>query len=398
MSEGAKIKRLSKIAREFNVGINTLVDYLSTKGVEIESKPNTKIEPDVYNLLLEEFQSEKSAKEESKKVTIGQEKRETITLDEVEEVVEKPAEEPVEETVEAPPVEEEKETKVEEPVAEEPKEEPAEDDGEVKVVGKIDLESLNLKTRPGKKAKKKEEKPEEPVKEEKKEVVEEKPVAEEEEKTVPPEEIKVNIEKLEGPKVLGKINLPEKKEPKAKPVASSSNTEASSKKKRKRIKRKVDATEGNKPPHKGKRNKGKKEQKPELSEQEVQDQIKETLARLTGGGKSKGAKHRREKRQAVSEQMQKDLAEQELEKKTIKVTEFVTVSELASMMDIGVNDVIGACMSLGLFVSINQRLDAETLTIIAEEYGFKVEFVSAAEDHETDLDQEDKEVAQDRIN
>ena len=357
-----KAKRLSKIAREFNVGIHTLVEYLESKDVKIESNPNTKIEEDVYTILLDEFQSEKSAKEESKKVSIGTEK-ETITLEETKEP-------------EAPK---------EEPVAEEVKAEKKEE--EVKVVGKIDLDKLNLKTRPNKKEEK-------PVPEEVKKTPPAKAeeTKKEDEKPKPSEEIETKYEKIDSPKVLGKIDLPEEK--KKKPLASSSNTEgtSSNKKKRKRIERKVDVS-ANAPKRnfsKGKP-KGRVEKKAELTEEEVQEQIKETLARLTGGGKNKGAKHRKEKRLAASEQKELDLEIQEAEKRILKLTEFVSVSELASMMDIGVNDIIAACMSLGMFVSINQRLDAETLTIIAEEHGFEVEFISAAEDHEVDLDVEDKE-------
>ncbi len=352
----AQIKRLSKIAREFNVGIQTLIEFLASKGIEVESNPNTKIEADVYEILVDEFQSEKSAKEESKKVSIGTEK-ETITLEKVKEEPKK-----------------EEEPKKDEPVEEEKK--PADD---LKVLGKIDLDKLNTKTRPDKK------KVEEPKKEEK-------PVAEEKKEEVrkEPEEIKTNYEKLDAPKVLGKIELPKEKKPK--PVASSDDADAKSKKRRKRITRKVDLDKAqNKQTGKGRKKGGRVEKKPELTEQEIQEQIKETLARLTGGGKSKGAKHRRDKRQAVSEEMEKQLEQAEKEKSVLKVTEFVTVSELASMMDVSPNDVIAACMSLGMFVSINQRLDAETLTIIAEEHGFTVEFVSATEETEVDLDVEDSE-------
>ena len=358
-----KAKRLSKIAREFNVGIHTLVEFLESKDVKIESNPNTKIEGDVYAILLDEFQSEKSAKEESKKVSIGTEK-ETITLQGTKEVETSKKEE----AEEAKPETKEKE-----------KEE------EVKVVGKIDLDKLNLKTRPNKKQDK-------ATSEETKAATETKPKeTKKEEQQKPAEEIETRYEKIDSPKVLGKIDLP--KEQKKKPLASSSDTEGtSSKKKRKRIERKVDV-DANAPKRgfgKGK-SKGRVEKKPELTEEEVQEQIKETLARLTGGGKSKGAKHRKEKRIAASEQKELDLEMQEAEKKILKLTEFVTVSELASMMDIGVNDIIAACMSLGMFVSINQRLDAETIAIIAEEHGFQVEFISATEDHEVDLDVEDKE-------
>ena len=145
MAEGATVKRLSKVAREFNVGINTLVEYLSSKGVQVESNPNTKIDGETYNILVGEFQSEKSAKEESKKVSIGTEK-ETISIE---------------------PIEPKEEPKVESPKEESPAASEKGKDEEIKVVGKIDLSTLNLKTRPDKKPKQKEEpKVEAPKKEE----------------------------------------------------------------------------------------------------------------------------------------------------------------------------------------------------------------------------------------
>ena len=360
MAEGSKIKRLSKIAREFNVGIHTLVEFLASKDITVESNPNTKIDAEIYSVLLAEFQSEISAKEESKKVSIGTEK-ETITLEQVQSVsIEKVEEKPKEE--EKKPIE------------------------ELKVLGKIDLDKLNLKTRPEKKkvAAKKEEK----VAELKKEVKVQDEKTPKEEGRKAPEELETKYTKIDAPKVLGKIDLPKVK----KPVASSSgDVNSQNKKKRKRITRKVDlGTVKKKQFEKGKK-KARVERKAELTEDEVQAQIKETLARLTGGGKNKGAKHRKEKRLAASEQADIDAEIEAAEQKVLKLTEFVTVSELAIMMDIGVNDIIGACMSLGMFVSINQRLDAETLTIIAEEHGFLVEFISASEDNEVNLDQEDNQ-------
>lgn len=388
MSEGEAVKRLSKVAREFNVGINTLVDFLSSKGIQIENNPNSKIDGATYQVLVGEFQSEKSAKEESKKVSIGTQK-ETISL---------------------AGHEVKSEVKVEEkPVVEKPVVAPKED--EVKIVGKIDLSTLNLKTRPDKKAKTTTTKGEEPV-EIVPEPVIEKPVEEVKQEPVSnkPQEFETRYEKLESPKILGKIELPvEKKFEKRPPYVPNQNTPANkpantdasedAKKKRKRITRKVDVDSNQKrPPFNktaGAPNKAggppRVEKKAELTEQQIQDQIKETLAKLTGGGKSKASKHRRDKRQAVSEQNIIDQEIQAEEKKILKVTEFVTASEMAKMMDVSVNDIIGACMSLGMFVSINQRLDAETLSIIAEEYGFKVEFVSATEESEALLEVNDTE-------
>ena len=387
------VKRLSKVAREFNVGIQTIIEFLGSKDITVESNPNTKIDAETFSILQAEFQSEISAREESQKVSIGTEK-ETITLEKVQEVPEieeefvpEVKEEPVSETV-AEPVEEtiEEEKKVDAT----PKIEQVEqEDGDFKVVGKIDLGKLNLKTRPKKKkVEKKEEKKEEVVAKKEEKPKEETPVVEEKKEPVRkvPENIETKYEKLDAPKILGKIELPKKVK---KPVASTSK-DVDAKKKRKRIVRKVDVSaEKKKPFVKGKPRGGRVEKRAELTEEQVQAQIKETLARLTGGGKKKGVKHRKDKRQAASEMADIAAEIEAAEKKVLKLTEFVTVSELAIMMDIGVNDIIGACMSLGMFVSINQRLDAETLTIIAEEHGFMVEFISASEDAEVDLEVED---------
>ena len=148
-------------------------------------------------------------------------------------------------------------------------------------------------------------------------------------------------------------------------------------------------------PGEGRRNKNKNTPKPiirpEVSDEEVSKQIKDTLARLTAkGAKSKSAKYRRDKREAVAERMNEEFEREEMERSTLKVTEFVTVSELATMMNVSPTEVITACMNLGLMVSINQRLDAEALVVVAEEFGFKIEFVSA-DIQEAIADEEDKE-------
>jgi translation initiation factor IF-2 len=393
------VKRLSKVAREFNVGIQTIIEFLGSKGVTVESNPNTKIDADTFSMLQAEYQSEISAREESQKVSIGTEK-ETITLEKIQEIVPEIEEvvEAIEPVVVEAPVEEAvvEEAVVEETVVEDVVEEKVVDstpkiehveqeEGDLKVLGKIDLGKLNLKTRPNKKKVEKKVVP--PVKKvapKKEEVKTETPVA----KVKPvevrkvPEEIETKYEKLASPVILGKIELPKKIK---KPVASTSK-EIDSKKKRKRIVRKVDvSTERRKTVVKAKP-RGRIEKRAELTEEQVQAQIKETLARLTGGGKKKSVRHRKDKRQAASDMADIDAEIQAAQKKILKLTEFVTVSELAIMMDIGVNDIIGACMSLGMFVSINQRLDAETLTIIAEEHGFMVEFISAAQENEVDLE------------
>ncbi|MCK4919769.1 MAG: translation initiation factor IF-2 [Bacteroidales bacterium] len=313
------------------------------------------------------------------------------------------------------PVKEEKAEKVskekkKEPVSEtkkEVKEKTEKAKPGVKVVGTVDLSLIEKKKK--KKATKEKPAKEEAVKEvAKKEEVEELILPEEENiETVEVEKkdemIPTIFKKLSGPTVVGKIDLPEKKAPtkKKKPVASSSDTDKS-KKKRRRISKdteKVDlkgvkskAPSQRKAPSSnasiGKRKK--RLHRPEVKEEDVQKQVKDTLAKLTSkGGKSKGSKYRREKRDVAHQKLQAELDQQEQDKGIIKVTEFVSVSELASLINVPVNQVIQTCMDLGLFVSINQRLDAETLSMVADEFNYEVEFVSVELQESID-DEEDE--------
>lgn len=237
---------------------------------------------------------------------------------------------------------------------------------------------------------------------------------EQKQEPVGPRFIGTVVDKLEGPKIVDKIDLPDDnkkfKKSKPQPVVSSSDEKIGKdkKKKRKRIDKKlVDTNDiisekskqdnkggkqqgGNSGKSGGKPNKGEKnksnrfgnkgknvvEEKVEVSEEDIQKQIKETLARLSAPGKSKTSKHRREKRQSIANEMEEERMHEQEEKKILKVTEFVTANELATMMNIPVTKVISTCMTLGVFVSINQRLDAEILSVVAEEFGFKVEFTS----------------------
>ncbi len=472
MAIGEKSKRLSKVAREFNVGISTIVDFLHKKGFDSDTNPNTKITPEAYQLLEKEYKSDISLKKESEKINLKshRSKQEVISLEddseredktqteesdssvkdvpstdssasEAEPVAKKPApikekkkeelievkvetakpkvlgkidlnelkpKKKVEKTPEEKPKEKpvkKVEKKKEEPIAEKPvakkeeapvvekKEEPKAKEekvtkepeqvqtnipkvDEVKVVGKIDLSTINQKTRPSKKTKKQKE-------EERKERNKQKQTdnKSDKEKRV----IRPKVNKLSGPTVVGKIDLP-----KNKPVASSSDENSQNqKKKRRRIQKDANGrvTVINKGQNKGgggrsqnfQPGKGKKRIiKREVSEEDVQKQIKDTLARLTSGKqKSKGAKYRRDKRQAASDKVAAEVEKQSAEKNILKVTEFVSVAEIATMMDVSVNQIISSCMALGLFVSINQRLDAETMAIVAEEFGYEVEFVSA---------------------
>lgn len=510
------IKRLSKVARDFNVGISTIVEFLHKKGFDIDTNPNNKISDDAFHLLEKEYKGDISLKKESEKINLKSHRgaKESLSLEDVkdsghkhfdedyeeEEVIikghstkkveptqhfeprptrheskedtfatAKPEIEPVkvvgkidldnlnawkkkEEPVvpeekpkevhhkpvsedkpkpESPAATEEvkvqKEHKVEKPVAHavpEVKEEQVQPDSEtdrfssdvvttnvpkveeVKVVGRIDLDLLNQKTRPAKKSKKQKEEERKDRERIRRDV--QKPVENEntQQETAQPERtaptvIKAKVDKLSGPTVVGKIELPSDKKPGG-PSAESSQQQ-NRKKKRKRISKDLPGNQqrvnvAEKPavpgerkklvvtkniggaPAGGDRSKLKKRPllKKEVSEEDVQKQIKDTLARLTTKGtKSKGSKYRKDKRQMVSDKMAAQAERDSADQNILKVTEFVSVNELATMMDTSVTSVISTCMSLGLFVSINQRLDAETMAVVADEFGFKVEFVSA---------------------
>ena len=406
--------RLGKAAGELNVGISTLVDFLGSKGVKIDSNPNTKLEEDQFELLRQEFAADQNLKEQSKFSAPKRERRETISIrdKEPEEPVAPVAEEdePMnveeikrivletpEKVVEAPvKVVEAPEEVVETPVEEKP--EPKQGEVHVSVVGKIDLDKLNTRTRPDKRKdepRKVESKPVAPVVEVKKE----EPVVAEtkaEEKAPEPtvnepkeiETIRADRQVLTGPKVMGKIELPVEK-PRT-PHQRPSSAEEDARKKRKRIK-KIDVnkaaeqqktqtpqTGGNAGGNAGGGFKKGKFDKPQITERDIQKEIKDTLARLSNqGGKSKASKNRRAKRDTVAQRRMEEMEAAEMDEKILKLTEFVTVSELAAMMSISPTQVISVCMSLGIFASINQRLDAETIQIVADEFGYETQFVSA---------------------
>ncbi|MDR3132495.1 MAG: translation initiation factor IF-2 [Prevotellaceae bacterium] len=446
----AETIRISKVVKEFNIGIATLTDFLRKKGFEVEVSPNSKISQEAYDLAQKEFVKEISIKEESKKVILKFKELETISIDDVKDKKEEKAEEeeilikttqveppprireekkkePVKEMPEKP---EEKEEKAEEPAVKKPaakkkrslinideeleqilaetskektKEKPKEKVVEtpaaqeketikVTVKGKINLEELNTKTRPDRKshktaAKTKKEEPEkakepekiaasgEPAAQEPTPAVEknvEKPV----EKPAEIEHIATRVEKLTGPKIINdgqKIDL-SVYEPKKKEASKERRG------KRERIKKdKIDVSRVGKADKDKKegRKKTAKPLRPEVDEDAVQRQIKETYARMVEGkGKTKSSKYRREKREGVNRRISEEQEMQEMQSTVLKITEFVTVSELANMMNVPVTKVIEACMNLGLMVSINQRLDASVLEVVAEAFGFTVDFVS----------------------
>ena len=340
----AVVKRLSKVAKELNVGISTIVDHLEEVGKGIGSNPNTKIDEELYLILLKEFQREKFEREKANEVKLDHDEMKVITMS---------GPDAKEETVKE---EKPKETEV-------IKAEAVKLTGP-SVVGKIDVEEKKEKVK---------EEPE--VKEEPK--AKEEPKVEKEPSKQPEKQIdtiKAEAKKLSGPTVLGKIELPKEKE-KSVSKKKQEEDQDKSRRKRKRIK-KVNVEKAGKKAIQEHRKAKKGDDKAEVSEEEIQKEIRETLARLSNKGKSKSSKLRREKRQAVSEKMEEEIIKAEQDKNILKLTEFVTVSELATMMDHSPTEVIGTLMSIGIFASINQRLDAETLTMVAEEYGFEVEFIS----------------------
>ena len=420
MSEVSKPVRLSKAAREFNLGLDTIVEFLASKGIEVERKPNTKLEPEQYALVRANFADEKVAKEKAKQKSKTLLEMEAITVASKAKSTGEPEEAtapaPAPESAPAPKTEPtpEAEPVVEaqpEPVAEEPEapvaeEVPAEEapsesapevkeekkpESAVKVVGKVDLDAVAPKKKTKKAAAKKEEPAPEPVaptKEEKpaeatKEAVDtpkEAPAEPAKPEAPEAEVVRAKAEKLTGPTVVGKIELPVEKKP----------TTAGEKRKRKRI-TKVDVEAAGKQAGKRGRTVTGAPRK-EISDKDIQKEIKETLARLSKGKKTQAsAKTRRAKRDAKAERAEREQLAQMEAAHTLELTEFVTASELATMMDISVNEVISACMSLGMMVSINQRLDKETIGIIAEEFGYGVDFVSAEVQEAIDVEVDSEE-------
>ncbi|MGB5982726.1 MAG: translation initiation factor IF-2 [Nonlabens sp.] len=423
-----KNMRLNKVLREFNISLDRAVEHLSSKGIEIEARPTTKIDASVYRALADEFQTDKSKKVASKEVgaerrkeqeelRIQREKEQEEKAQKRQEVVrakaqlsgpkqvgkvdldaekkaaeaqkEEPKSTPVEKTAEAT-----KPTQSEEKAPESKPEESKEEDADSGVVsnrpkaagttvkGKIDLEPKKPKKgkvkadAPSKRKKKEEEKakaseakalvnPETAKKVEKPKEVKEK--ERETDASDESEVIKTEYKKLGGLKVTGqKIDLTKFAKPKKKGDANRG--------KRKRIS-KPGAGGGSGNRRRGGNQPRKPIIKAEPTEEEIQKQVRETLEKLQGKSSNKGAKNRRQKRDRHREKV--ELEQAESEEKTLQVTEFVTVSDLSTMMDVQVNQVIGACMSLGMMVTMNQRLDAETMSIVAEEFGYEVEFVNA---------------------
>ena len=444
--------RLNKVQKELNIGLNTIVEFLQKKGIDIKEDPNAVVPEEGYNLLMEAFSTDKNVRLQSDKFT--QERQNKGKSPDG-----KGTEEPVK-SEEPAIVEEAPKSKAQ------PKNEPT-----IKVTGSIDLEALNRRSKPGKEREKerrdkKEQKPAQPKKEETKPAAAEKPVQQVKSEVTVKEEKPVAVEKpvvVEQPaveeavtvpedrptltqiddvkpsfNVVGKIDLsainqstrPKKKSKEEKKKAreekerqreeqrkqqkesqrgggnsNNSNNGGGNDKKKKRNRiggnQRVNIdnvnnneqqqqqdwsgnrnkNKGNENPSQGSRkdrdNKHKRFDKSDVNEEDVSKQIKETLDRLTSRGKKNSAKYRKDKRDLAAERQQQQALDEMEQSKVLKLTEFVTANELASMMNISVTQVIATCMSIGMMVSINQRLDAETINLVAEEFGFTTEYVSA---------------------
>ena len=426
MSEG-KTMRLNKVLRELNISLDRAVEYLADKGHEIEARPTTKISGDVYQVLLDGFETDANKKAASKEVGVEKRKEKEAIRLELEAKLEKQRAEEAEK-------EEAKKEEVLKAKA---------DKLELKTVGKIDIDTIGKKptdkvedtpqevkseevvVEPKAAQEKTDEKSEsiKPIEEKSTAVkleikkgiskienevskVGEKPKTNKEglqteekldEVTAEnAEAIKTQYKKLDGPNFTGKkIDLKQFDRPKKKKPEVKKDPNADAKKKRKRIVSKPGITgansktgqgnarggqASNRSPFRG----GRGAQRPaavkkeEPTEAEIQKQVRETLEKLQGkSSKGKGAKYRRNKRDAHREHSDAELEAQALDNKILKVTEFVTVSEVATMMDVPVTNIISSCMMLGMMVTMNQRLDAETLVIVAEEFNHKVEFIGA---------------------
>ena len=479
MADVNKPVRLSKAAREFNLGIGTIVDFLESKGISVDAKPNTKLDPDVYAIVRGNFQGDKDDKEAAQRSSVNKVERESINLSSARKpVLKSPEPEPeaidlsifrksdVQPEVRRSNGEVEKEASIKAAAEKEATEKAAQvaqakaaadaeaaanrAEAEAEAAIALAAKAVEQKEAADKAASKKAEADKNVIKakasvskgikvvgkvdfaaqakeaEEKKAlaaVARAKAKAEAEKivvkSAIPTIEdpstnekntenisddlvVKTKIEKLSGPKVVGKIDLPVEKK----------KSKDDGKRKRVRVK-KIDVKKqanapapsrgatrparapGPRGPARGQRTRGAaaKGPKKEVTQDDIKKEIRDTLARLSGGRKSKSSKMRRAKRKDIRDRSDDEIVRQQLEETILKLTEFVTVAELATMMDKSVNDVISACMMLGIMVSINQRLDSETITMIAEDFGFEVEFVSSdledaievEADHEDDL-------------
>ncbi len=410
-------KRLIKVATELNVATATLVEFLSRQGFEVENKPTAKLTEEMEGLLYQEFQKDLAIKKEADRLVLGSKQAETETASPQKKEAAKTAVEILEEKFkkqkETPPKESSGTEEKTEPVEEKKQEEkPAEEEKPqigLKIKGKVDLDALNkpatskAKTKKGKttskeKAAEPEEKTvEEAVEKKAEKKTEEAPpstsktVEEKTEKREEEETIKANAPQLAGLKIVGKIDVSKeekkpaakkKEEKKPKPVASSDGMGG-----RRKRRRRTTTVSGRAGSRTGKdHRKGREETREVISQKEIEEKIKATMARLSGTGKKKGQKQRRDKRERLREKQ--ELREQSQLSEKLQLTEFISVQELASLMDVEPAEVITTCMNVGVFVSINQRLEKEIIELVAEEFGHEVEFI----DLEEQLEEEEEDM------
>jgi len=461
MTVEIKEMRLNKVVKELNVGLPTIVDFLNKKGYKVETNPNAKISQEMYDTLLVEFNIDSSIKKKSAEITLKiNEHNTTISIDDInkknnkieeeeeeteiendiieqnELIIKDNSKKPVEsqikivgkidlKTANKPKTKKSKETPIDELTIvkekthefeiekiieeEEPEIETKNEteiyatkinniENNIKIIGKLDLASINQKTKPDRKTKKEKQrekelkkiKKQEEISKIKEDVFSKKRVQKNKLNEKKDEQLyRTNTTKLNDLKILGKIEINDNSnqnlDKKRQPAGSSAdyNPNDKHKKKRKRILVKTDEIENKTTPStltkpsyfKGK---GKKRHiRNEIDNVEVDRSIKDTIATMaTGKGKTTTSKYRREKREAVNKKLQNEINQQEKDKNILKITEFVSVNELATLMNVPANEVIATCMNLGLFVSINQRLDAESLSVIADEFGYKIEFIT----------------------
>ncbi len=421
MAEAVKSLRIAAVAKELNVGISHLVDHLNEKGFDVENKPTTKLTEEMYQVLIKHFQQDLLDKQRADKVHLGVKTAEEPEVKQTPIEIRKKDETPKELLIKNIGKTPEKATTAKETAIEEKPEEEitrvkVEKIEGPKVVGKVNLEEIKTDKKTGKKkATKKKKGEEEPAKEttiteektaEASAATEEIAVEKGKPKETPPGEtpspdIKTEYGKLSGPKVVGSIDLSsiKSKGPDYSDIIKSAEQEN---RKRKRIVRperiQIEDIERadklKKPPFKGperKKKGGKRHEEknvaPEVSEKEIQEKIKETMARLSPSAKGKSAKskYRRLKREGAAEAAEGEVDDS----KIIQVTEFISVAELASLLEAPVTDVIKKCLDLGVMVSINQRLDAEIIELVASEFGYQVEFISVEEQAEMEDEEEE---------
>ena len=387
--------RLAKAASEFNQGSQNIVDFLNEKGFSLENKPTTKITDEMHQLLVQNFSASKAAKDKVNTLLAKREatppKAPAVTPPKKEELkVEKTVvkEVPVEvekpKVVDPPKVTEKPKmvdpTPEETPVKEEPKIEEKSKEKKVgpKVVGAITVDQKKPKTKkPVEVEKKIVEKPKVEIKKKEKPKEEEKI---EKEETEEEKKITTQFTKLTGTKVVSKISLPNDKPKGVRSLANDAREELKEKRKRKRKKVSAEKVSVNDKIKEDSRKKDDKTgNKKPVSKRDVNSNLKRTRGHMGGAGRGRGnrQKHKNQKRERSEIERKEEMARLQAESSILKVTEFLTANDLAIMMEIGVNDVISTCFKLGLMVSINQRLDAETIQVVADEYGYEIEFVDA---------------------